>query len=626
MHAGLRAVCLVFFVAGSLSGCSNAKVVDQVVTIDVQPVAPQLRPGDSVTFVATVSGSSDRTVSWAVAEPQGGTVDANGRYTAPGAAGSYHVVATSVPHPSAKGTATITVTSNPAVQVVVLPHTADVFTGAKANFTAVVTGANDTTVTWSVQEGSAGGSVTSGGLYSAPAAPGSFHVVATSNADSTKSDSATITVSTPGPVMVSPKDPTVMVGGTVRFSCAVSLAGDSTFTWSIQEGAAGGTITSAGLYTAPSTAGSYHVVCTARADATKTDTATARVVPTGAFDTWTNVTPSGIDLTQSNPDNFGIQDVLADPARPGDFYAFTCYQGVWKSSDYGQTWSKVSNGTLPAGKHWSAAIDKDSSRNPGRPPALWTLSGNSGVFGVFKSTDGGSSWTHYSLPVSLGQDGYSLDVDPYDSNHLLLGFHESAGLAESTDGGATWNPVALASGMAAGQSWYPFFIDTGTATGTRGTWLLLPQPTGGLIGTWRTANAGTTWARVETNEHPHGNAQIFQANGVVFMGGVYGSGGGNGGVYRSTDLGATWLHVGNLRESAIVYGTSRKIYAQYAWANSGGVSQSFSQRADYPGTTWTDWPLTMSNGPKRAGVSFDGTHSVIVGGNWLAGMWRYVEP
>jgi hypothetical protein len=34
----------------------------------------------------------------------------------------------------------------------------------------------------------------------------------------------------------------------------------------------------------------------------------------------------------------------------------------------------------------------------------------------------------------------------------------------------------------------------------------------------------------------------------------------------------------------------------------------------------------MTNGPKRAAVTFDGTHSIIVGGNWNAGIWRYVEP
>ena len=63
--------------------------------------------------------------------------------------------------------------------------------------------------------------------------------------------------------------------------------------------------------------------------------------------TWTNVTPAGIDLNGSsfNNDNFGVQDVLVDPARASDLYAFTCHQGVWKSADYGKTWAKINTGT-----------------------------------------------------------------------------------------------------------------------------------------------------------------------------------------------------------------------------------------------------------------------------------------
>src|SRR5207253_2274639 len=63
--------------------------------------------------------------------------------------------------------------------------------------------------------------------------------------------------------------------------------------------------------------------------------------------TWTNVTPSGIDLTPNGTiaganQNFGIQGVHADPAHPGTLYAPVTYQGLWKSTDYGQTWSHVS--------------------------------------------------------------------------------------------------------------------------------------------------------------------------------------------------------------------------------------------------------------------------------------------
>ncbi|MBP9113150.1 MAG: hypothetical protein KBF88_10100, partial [Polyangiaceae bacterium] len=80
---------------------------------------------------------------------------------------------------------------------------------------------------------------------------------------------------------------------------------------------------------------------------------------------WTNVTPAAISLNPAafNNDNFGINDVLADPARPSDFYAFTCHQGVWKSTDYGQSWTKINTGSngseLDKAKLWTAAIDPD---------------------------------------------------------------------------------------------------------------------------------------------------------------------------------------------------------------------------------------------------------------------------
>src|SRR5689334_18508359 len=56
---------------------------------------------------------------------------------------------------------------------------------ATQTFTASVTTSINQAVNWSIQEGAAGGSITSAGLYTAPALPGTFHVVATSQADAT---------------------------------------------------------------------------------------------------------------------------------------------------------------------------------------------------------------------------------------------------------------------------------------------------------------------------------------------------------------------------------------------------------------------------------------------------------
>lgn len=90
------------------------------------------------------------------------------------------------------------------VAVVVSPKTATVVPGGTAGFTAIVSGSSNTALTWTVQE-SGGGTVTSSGVYTAPATVGGpFHVVATSVADGTKSDTAAVTVAAATAVPAAP--------------------------------------------------------------------------------------------------------------------------------------------------------------------------------------------------------------------------------------------------------------------------------------------------------------------------------------------------------------------------------------------------------------------------------------
>jgi uncharacterized protein (TIGR03382 family) len=82
--------------------------------------------------------------------------------------------------------------------VTVSPASASVETGKATAFTATVDGAAKTAgVDWSVQEAS-GGSVTSGGVFTGSTA-GTYHVIATSIVDRTKSAAATVSVSAPAP-------------------------------------------------------------------------------------------------------------------------------------------------------------------------------------------------------------------------------------------------------------------------------------------------------------------------------------------------------------------------------------------------------------------------------------------
>ncbi len=80
------------------------------------------------------------------------------------------------------------------VSLSVAPQTASVAPGGSVQLTASVTGSTNTTVTWTVQEGAAGGGISSSGLYTAPSTPGTYHVIAKSSADASKTATATLNV------------------------------------------------------------------------------------------------------------------------------------------------------------------------------------------------------------------------------------------------------------------------------------------------------------------------------------------------------------------------------------------------------------------------------------------------
>jgi len=164
------------------------------------------------------------------------------------------------------------------VAVAVAPRTVSLKSMTTTKFVATVSGTSTGQsggLTWSVRE-TGGGTVDASGLYSAPAATGTFHVIAISVADPTKSDTATVTVTPAGiSVTISPQSVETAPSGTLSFTAAVTGAqtGQSTaVTWSVVEGATGGSIDTSGHYSAPAAEGTYHVVATSVADPTRTAT------------------------------------------------------------------------------------------------------------------------------------------------------------------------------------------------------------------------------------------------------------------------------------------------------------------------------------------------------------------
>jgi hypothetical protein len=91
--------------------------------------------------------------------------------------------------------------------VCIFPAFTRLNTYASKTFTANVIGSNDQSVTWSVVEGN-GGSITNNGVYTAPATAGTFHVKATSTADSTRSATAAVVIGgAVGSIQIVPSGP-----------------------------------------------------------------------------------------------------------------------------------------------------------------------------------------------------------------------------------------------------------------------------------------------------------------------------------------------------------------------------------------------------------------------------------
>jgi hypothetical protein len=468
-----------------------------------------------------------------------------------------------------------------------------------------------------------------------PATPINLRIITASGsltALSGGSQVATVNTAFATPLQVLLRDPnsTPIPGTAITFttpSTGPSASFGGSFTTSVVTNATG--IATAPTLTANATIGTYLVTATGPGVSV-----TFGLTNTGngaGGGTWVNVTPSNVDLINDlDCGNFGTITVASDPSRPSNLYTqFNC-QGIWKSTDFGQTWvGPINTGAGGAGAKGAGGITIAPGAT-GQPPILFSAGIRGTGTGFWKSTDGGVSWTNYVVaPGGSRQDFYPPVVDPFNPNHLLMAGHEMNLLVQSTNGGVTWTSVPLASGMnQSGGTASIFFINTGNAGTTASTWLYLAQQSGGAIGTWRTTSGGASWTRVDSNEHPHGDGQIYQpdVSGVVYMAGAYSALG--WGVLRSTDYGQTWAHVGQTVAEAVVFGTPNNVYAMQAWACGHCTVAANAQVAGQPGISgWvsTTTPSTMTAGAAQAAVVFNGSRYVLITANWLAGLWRYVE-
>lgn len=133
-------------------------------------------------------------------------------------------------------------------------------------------------------------------------------------------ETAIATVTVVAPPEVVPAAAAVNTGATVQFTTNVSNP-----TWSVQEGAAGGTVTQSGLYTAPSTAGTYHVVVSSGGTPVPP---TPSAVPALSVSGGALVDPKGNKVILRGLSSQGMGMVYGDKANPGTYLPMTPTQYV----------------------------------------------------------------------------------------------------------------------------------------------------------------------------------------------------------------------------------------------------------------------------------------------------------
>ena len=319
------------------------------VAITISPTSAAIASGGTEQFTATVSNTSNHAVTWSASL---GTVSSSGLFTAPTVSSTTQatVTATSVADTSKQASATVTinpVNSPPPVTITVSPTSAAIASGGTEQFTATVSNTSNHAVTWSASLGT----VSSSGLFTAPTVSSTTQatVTATSVADTSKHASATVTINAPPAITItiSPLSPTVGSGSAIQFTATVSNTNNHAVTWS----ASLGTVSSSGLFTAPTVTSTTQATVTATsvADTSKHASANVTINPPSALPP-TIVTAAVPNATIGQPYS---TDLVATSGQ-------TPYQ-----------WSLVS-GALPAGIQLSGATG--------------TIAGTSTVTGSFSFT------------------------------------------------------------------------------------------------------------------------------------------------------------------------------------------------------------------------------------------------
>lgn len=222
------------------------------------------------------------------------------------------------------------------------------------------------------------------------------------------------------------------------------------------------------------------------------------VMSTDHGDTWKTIC-NGLKKSTSATD---IQIDFNSPKDKRTLYCVT--DGVYKSTDGGQSWTKKMKGLgrpgndivikvklLPDGTLYALVTARPDVNNK------WRFPHEGG--GIWKSTDGAESWQDITKGMDLAYP-VVFTIDPFDQDHIYLATtqgsgREPAGLWETKNGGKKWNLVLDGGKLnkLAGRKLYPFLHSNSlTFHPTRKGWVYYTSLTHGV---WLTKDGGKTWKR-----------------------------------------------------------------------------------------------------------------------------------